>query len=99
MVHLFSVRYRDSVDYFNMAIEGDLEAIENELQKYSDDVKYITSRDRNKFDKGKRALAHAGTIVAAEWKYAMRPVWSQPGLHKNMLPADSRHTLLEVNDG
>jgi hypothetical protein len=77
-----------------MIVEGNLSAIEECLQKFSSDVRYLGSKNARKNDKGKRMLSEGVFVRGCSFAFQMRSSKAKPLANKNEYPLDNRHTRI-----
>lgn len=97
MVHIFLVKDDNSPnEYFRMVVEANLNDAEECLKRFSSDVRYISSRKRNKYDKGNRRLSERVIVRACSRAYIGKAIKKTDSI--NTCPVDERHTVLEGNN-
>ena len=92
MVYYFLIDYANEGEYYRVAIEGELEEIQENLYKYSNDVRLITSTpERRKSAKGVRTFPW-GIMAACDF---VKDKVNTFGRKKSKTPPDPRHHLRE----
>ena len=93
IVHIFLLDQNNEGHMYTLCIEGDKEDILNELYIYSNDVRYVKSRDKGKKDLGVRKI-NSGTVVSCKYKYDKLNTF---GYVPKNLPRDLRHKEVACN--
>lgn len=92
-VHYFQINYNNQMDYYTLIVEGDKDEIEQFLQRYSNDVRYNTSKDKSKNDNGSNEISPGIIIRNCMWNYDATRKRSH-----NRLPPDNRQAIWEGGD-
>lgn len=87
MLHIFICDFNNEGHMYRVTVEGEREEILSFLQQYSNDVRYVKSKDKGKKDKGIRRIP-CGIITGCTYYYDKINTFKR--VPKN-LPVDERH--------